>query len=247
MTPHTKLKPDDDMRTLAIGDIHGNYKALMQCFERSKFDDNKDRLIVLGDVYDSFPDSSKCVEELMKIEDLIWIKGNHDEWVRMWFEDEWEESPLNEIGWLSQGGYNTKESYHSEQGEFDQEMFNRHKEFIKNMVLYHIDIENRLYVHAGINWSMPIEKQKDQEIYYWDRLTYTLHSLVHQDKGTTFPYKEVFIGHTDTTRDDPTGNPVKRANLWNLDQGAGWRGKMTIMDVDTHEYWQSDWNTERRR
>jgi len=26
------------MRTLAIGDIHGNYKALMQCFERSKFD-----------------------------------------------------------------------------------------------------------------------------------------------------------------------------------------------------------------
>ena len=119
------------MRTLAIGDIHGNYKALMQCFERSKFDDNKDRLIVLGDVYDSFADSAKCVEELMKIEDLIWIKGNHDEWVRMWFEDEWEERPLNEIGWLSQGGYNTKESYHSEQGGFDQEMFNRHKEFIR--------------------------------------------------------------------------------------------------------------------
>jgi len=61
----TKLKPDNYMRTLAIGDIHGNYKALMQCFERSKFDENKYRLIVLGDVYDSFPDSSKCVEQLM--------------------------------------------------------------------------------------------------------------------------------------------------------------------------------------
>ena len=116
----------------------------------------------------------------MKIEDLIWIKGNNDEWVRMWFEDEWEESPLNEIGWLSQGGYNTKKSYHSEQGEFDQEMFNRHKELIKNMVLYHIDIENRLYVHAGINWSMPMEKQTDLESYIWDRPTYPLTFFVNQ-------------------------------------------------------------------
>ena len=26
------------MRTLAIGDIHGAHKAMMQCFERAKFD-----------------------------------------------------------------------------------------------------------------------------------------------------------------------------------------------------------------
>ncbi|MEK6567226.1 MAG: hypothetical protein AABZ27_00625 [Candidatus Omnitrophota bacterium] len=26
------------MRALAIGDIHGAYKAMMQCFERAKFD-----------------------------------------------------------------------------------------------------------------------------------------------------------------------------------------------------------------
>jgi hypothetical protein len=37
------------MKTYAIGDIHGAYKALMQCFELSEFDYKKDRLIVMGD------------------------------------------------------------------------------------------------------------------------------------------------------------------------------------------------------
>ena len=35
------------LKTYAIGDIHGAYKALIQCFERSKFDYKKDRLIVM--------------------------------------------------------------------------------------------------------------------------------------------------------------------------------------------------------
>ena len=34
------------------------------------------------------------------------------------------------------------------------------------------------------------------------------------------------------------------ANIWNLDTGAGWDGKLTMMDVNTGEYWQSDRITE---
>ena len=34
--------------------------------------------------------------------------------------------------------------------------------------------------------------------------------------------------------------PVRRLNIWNLDQGAGWNGKLTLMDAHTEEYWQSD-------
>ena len=40
------------MRTLCVGDIHGNFKALVQVLKRSKFDFKKDRLISLGDIYD---------------------------------------------------------------------------------------------------------------------------------------------------------------------------------------------------
>ena len=48
----------------------------------------------------------------------------------------------------------------------------------------------------------------------------------------------VFLGPTPTIPDWDEPRPI--LELWNLDQGAGWDGKLTVMDVDTHEYWQSD-------
>jgi serine/threonine protein phosphatase 1 len=52
-------------------------------------------------------------------------------------------------------------------------------------------------------------------------------------------YKEIFIGHTPISK---TGHatPQKRANVWNVDTGAAFKGPLTIMDVDTKEFWQSD-------
>ena len=72
-----------------------------------------------------------------------------------------------------------------------------------------------------------------------------------------FKHKEIFLGHTSTNNwnckayypewDDPNQKqnapitvPMNRCNVWNIDTGAGWGGKLTIMDVDTKEYWQSD-------
>lgn len=37
---------------------------------------------------------------------------------------------------------------------------------------------------------------------------------------------------------------MRRCNVWNIDTGAGWSGKLTIMDIDTKEYWQSDFVKE---
>jgi serine/threonine protein phosphatase 1 len=34
--------------------------------------------------------------------------------------------------------------------------------------------------------------------------------------------------------------PVQKANIWNIDTGAAFKGPLTIMDADTKEYWQSD-------
>ncbi|MEK6563466.1 MAG: hypothetical protein AABZ65_00350 [Candidatus Omnitrophota bacterium] len=39
---------------------------------------------------------------------------------------------------------------------------------------------------------------------------------------------------------DRTLQPIHVCNVWNIDTGAGWSGKLTIIDVDTKEYWQSD-------
>ena len=52
-------------------------------------------------------------------------------------------------------------------------------------------------------------------------------------------YNEIFIGHTPVTH---IGKdiPVNFANVWNVDTGAAFKGKLTAMNIDTKEFWQSD-------
>ena len=52
-------------------------------------------------------------------------------------------------------------------------------------------------------------------------------------------YKEIFIGHTPVTKINETV-PVNKASVWNVDTGAAFKGKLTLMDVETKEFWQSD-------
>jgi serine/threonine protein phosphatase 1 len=51
-------------------------------------------------------------------------------------------------------------------------------------------------------------------------------------------YKEIYIGHTPVTRIER--NTRSKANVWNVDTGAAFKGPLTIMDVDTKEFWQSE-------
>jgi serine/threonine protein phosphatase 1 len=52
-------------------------------------------------------------------------------------------------------------------------------------------------------------------------------------------YKEIYIGHTPVTKIEEA-TPVNKACVWNVDTGATFKGKLSIMDVDTKEFWQSD-------
>ena len=52
-------------------------------------------------------------------------------------------------------------------------------------------------------------------------------------------YNEIYIGHTPVTRIGKT-IPIQKACVWNLDTGAAFKGPLTIMDVDTKEFWQSE-------
>ncbi len=227
------------MRTLWSGDSGGNYKALVQALERSKFDMKKDRLISLGDIYDGHAKGPECVDLLMKIKNFVWVLGNHDEFVRRWFRGDWKKDPVGEARWLKKGGLITKDAYNNN-GKLNKKIIKKHAEFVEKAVLYFIDEKNRLYVHAGLNWKYPVHKQPSETNYYIGRDTWRIDAPKLKKSGKNFPYKNVFIGHTHTELDYPDCKPVKIANLWNLDQGAGWEGKLTIIDVDTFKYWQSD-------
>ncbi len=221
------------MKTFAIGDIHGNYKALKQVLERSAFDKEADRLFVLGDVCDGWPDVVECVEELLSIPNMVAIMGNHDEWT-------WDFLKFGAINkeWLPQGGQATMDSYLNNPSF----QITHSHEYFARAHYYYIDDNGFAYVHGG--WADKAGLGNDRQfVYLWDRHMWTALGVSHHyshNPNRTKMYKKVFIGHTALGQ----LKPEKRCNCWNLDTGAGFAGKLTIMNVDTEEYWQSDLTSE---
>lgn len=239
-------------KTFCIADIHGNYRALKQCLERSNFNYDNDTLIQLGDVVDRFPESYECVNELLKIKNLISIRGNHDDWFCNWIQ-----RGVHGSYW-SQGAESTLRSYIKHAGReikiFDTftqgvktdftyyDVNPLHIQFFMHQNYYYIDDQNRCFVHGGFNRHKSIVGQP-YHILMWDRdLWYGALSTKGIDELKFKIYddfKEVFIGHTSTTNWD-TDQPMYSGKIWNLDTGGGGKGKLTIMNVDTKEYHQSD-------
>lgn len=214
------------MRTLVLGDIHGAYKALLQCFERCGFNPEKDRLISMGDAVDGWSQSPESVEELMKVEKLIYLLGNHDVWTIEWMQH----GRMPDL-WLEQGGRATIKAYNRPQWQVRKA---GHLAFLAAARLYYVDKKNRLFVHGGIRPGAPMEEQ-DRDLLIWDR------NLFYASGGVP-GYHEVFIGHSPTITEG-TDKPLNHGgsdNIWRMDTGAGWWGRLTIMDVETKEFWQSD-------
>lgn len=232
------------MKTFVIGDVHGNHRALLQCLEKSGFDKENDKLISLGDIADGWSEVSECVDELLSIKNLICIRGNHDVWCYDWFE--YGRTPLI---WTQQGGQATMDGY-VRTGKLVEQA---HKDFWKNQVDYHIDDQKRLFIHAGWDYTegftrgamLKVNAGSIAKECHWDRsLLMGAKSAFGKNntKEGKFKaleeFKEVYIGHT-----AENDGPNQYGNLWNLDTGAGWNGKLTIMDIDTKEFWQSDFAT----
>jgi serine/threonine protein phosphatase 1 len=212
------------MRTLVIGDIHGGYRALLQCLKRSGFDYEKDRLISLGDIVDGWPETPECIEELLKIKNLMVVMGNHDKWF-----DDWVKFGSAPDIWTSQGGQATLDAYLAK-----PELQEKHRNFFNRAPYYFVDDEKRLFIHGGFQWYLPIEEQSP-EILMWDR---GLAIDAMRGPVTVPNYKEVYLGHTTTSR--VSLEPIISGNVILMDQGGGWEGKLSIMDVETKEFWQSD-------
>lgn len=227
-------------RTLIIGDIHGGLRALKQILERAEVTQN-DTLIFLGDYVDGWSESSQTIQfliELSENQECIFIKGNHDAWTEDWLAFGNEPDV-----WLFNGGKSTVESY----ADYSLDQLETHLEFFQRMKNYHVDDENRLFIHAGYSSMHGPEKEVYSSNYRWDRTLWE--TAVAMDKrlektSELYPkrlllYNEIFIGHTPTLYIG-IGTPVHKANVWNMDTGAAFTGVLSIMDIDTKEYWQSD-------
>jgi serine/threonine protein phosphatase 1 len=227
-------------RTFIIGDIHGGLRALHQLIERINPKEN-DKFIFLGDYVDGWSESAQVISFLIDLEqkyECIFIKGNHD-----WYCEEWMKTKLEFGPWVTQGGQATLDSYK----DFTDSELVLHLNFIERMKLYHIDEQNNLFLHAGFTSSHGVQYEKYQTNFYWDRTLWETVVAMNTSIPIDSPrypqrlkkFKEIFIGHTPTI-DYGVSVPMHIANLWNVDTGAGFKGKLSAVELYSKQIFQSD-------
>ena len=166
------------------------------------------------------------------------IRGNHDDLLLEWLDES-----KDNLLWYKHGGEATVLAYESVSAETKQ----KHIEFLKSLENFHLDEQRRLFVHAGFTNMNGVDFEYFPGLFYWDRTLWetalALDRTLKKDdlfypKRFTL-YNEIYIGHTPVTRIGET-TPIQKANVWNVDTGAAFKGPLTIMDVDTKEFWQSE-------
>jgi serine/threonine protein phosphatase 1 len=136
-----------------------------------------------------------------------------------------------------------------------------HQTFFRGQHLYYKDDFDRLFVHAGFmrEFSLVDNRRADASDFYWNRTLWKQALSADRSGGMlkfAEKFTEIFIGHTATThwttkeittdagiiipKGQPITEPMYADIICNLDTGAGSKGKLTIMDVDSKDYWQSD-------
>lgn len=114
-------------RIFVTSDIHGQYEAFDMLLQKISYNPEKDMMIVLGDMIDRGPDSASVVERVIQ-EKMIAIKGNHEQFLLDYIDDNLSSStyftPLF-------GGKPTLDSYKRRkdpEGDFE-----RHIDFIDTL------------------------------------------------------------------------------------------------------------------
>lgn len=169
---------------------------------------------------------------------MYFLRGNHDDLCLNWLNTQQHNSL-----WLKNGGQSTIEAYK----RITQPTLQHHQSFLETLPSYHLDSENRLFVHAGFTNLNGVNFEYFPEMLYWDRTLWEMAMALNprmSPKDPAYPkrlliYNEIFIGHTPTTRMGIT-IPMNAANVWNIDTGAAYKGPVTVMNVETKEFWQSD-------
>lgn len=231
------------MRTLVIGDIHGGLLALHQVFELANVT-SKDKLIFLGDYVDGWSQSPEVLDFLIQLKttnDCVFIRGNHDVLVLDWLIG--NNININKEMWFMHGGEATALAYDN----VNKTTKSIHINFLQDLKDYHLDESNRLFIHAGFTNMNGIDYEYFPKLFYWDRTLWETALALDKNLKTDHPfypkrftlYHEIYIGHTPVTRLGET-TPIQMANVWNVDTGAAFKGPLTILDIDTKEFWQSE-------
>jgi len=236
MSGKTEHELRSNQRLLVIGDIHGQFDKMKKVLTLAEYNPMKDKLILMGDYVDRGPDSSRVVDEVMRLvaAGAVALYGNHEDMMRRALKNR-QSSRLSAEDleqWFANGGEITLASYRT-----NSAMVDAHLDFFSSLPRWHEE-RGFLFVHAGIRPDKPLSQQSPQDL-IWIREPYIL--------GYEGP-RDIVTGHTPTQYlgryelfPDITdfSKPVIRAHKFFLDTGAAWGGQLTVMELPSQQFWQA--------
>ena len=225
----------------AVGDIHG-CKDLLDIIHKkieiaTTRKSGKKLIIYLGDYIDRGPDIKGTIDTLINFNlpnvEKIFLLGNHEQMLL----DVLEEKNNSLYNWISNSGLETIESYGEDLSKYIDENLEltfekkivtkikkflpkAHFNFFNNLKLYHI-WNNYLFVHAGINPNLSIEKQQ-KETLIWTREKSFLDPLMTYDK---------IVVHGHTAKENIEKFPYRI----NLDTGSFYSGKLSCLLIENKQ------------
>lgn len=219
-------------RKFCLGDVHGGAKALLVLLKEVKFDYELDTLIALGDLCDGWSQSRQVLNILMQIKNLVLIKGNHDQKVIDYYTGVMK--PTKQNAWLRyEGGKETVKSL----GEY---IDSKYLTFLQSAKDYYID-NNRLFVHAGFDVKIPFLFNTSKQFRHDRNMVMLAYESRKTHSRITHEFDQVYVGHVCLHHiDDDLTMPQHWTNVWCMDTGAGFEGRLSMMDVDSGEIFQSE-------
>jgi serine/threonine protein phosphatase 1 len=157
-------------RTIAIGDVHGQWEKLLRLLETIGYENTDDILIFLGDYADARKqgidnhNAFKTWSVIDSITNKICLLGNHDIWARDYLNNKMHED--DEQWWLDNGGIYTVREFQKLDKVFQLPHL---KAFYSSLVKYH-ETDTFVCVHGGFpikqKWIWP---SIPEDICCWSR------------------------------------------------------------------------------
>ena len=219
------------MRYLAVGDIHGCFRALTTLAAAVPFSAD-DVLITLGDYVDRGPDSYAVLDWLIARlgrGQLVPLKGNHD---LMMLSARDSDAAFRE--WLHNGGDTTRASY-SPFGDAGRlaDVPDEHWHFLEHETRAWFETDTHFFVHANAYPELPLEDQPDFML-YWEKF---------RDPPPHRSGKVMVCGHTA----QKSGLPLDLGHAVCIDTRVyGEGGWLTCLDVAAGRYWQANESGQTR-
>lgn len=226
INPFMSFKRNKKGRDLAVGDLHGCFSRLYKMLESIGFDGTKDRLFIVGDLVDRGPES-QLVRELLKMEGVYSVRGNHDGWAI-------QPGTGHHFEWVQHGG-----------GWYQKLSDNAKKGVVKALSALPIAIEVQTakgligIVHADIpfnNWQVFVDeivnpKKMSRLSDIIDYTTWNRNRIRFENTSEVEGVAALVVGHSTVETVTQLGN------VFYIDTG-GWipnRGYFTLFDLNTLE------------